>query len=238
MNQGYGKHASTRTILAVLTCAAALTACAGPAAPAGAGPSAAPRPLSQPALAARALSPGTQAGPYRTGEYTVSGGPLSDAYGARPSACGPLVSLRAVRGGPVTQVHRRLTDPENLRGADVAVQLRSYDKGRAAAVLDDLRAAGKKCAGGFTELRGDRSGTYTSVTAAAAPAGTGDEALAYRLGLRDGRNGSASYEYLTVVRYGATLVSFRAESLDDKDPGGVPKEIVDAQTENLTGPGG
>ncbi|CAM5529426.1 lipoprotein [Streptomyces spiroverticillatus] len=243
MNQGYGKygtHAPIRAILAVLTCTAALAACGGPADPAArtdAKPSAAPKPLAQPALAARSLAPGAEAGPYRTGEYTVSGGPLSDAYTAKPPACQSLVSLRSARGGPVAQVHRRLTDPKHLQGADVAVQLRSYGKGRAAAVMGELRTAGKACAGGFTEVRGSGTGTYTSVAKAVAPAGAGDEAVAYRLGLKDGPGRSASYEYLTVVRYGATLVSFRAENLDGKDLGGVPKEIVDAQTEKFSSPG-
>ncbi|MFJ2741276.1 hypothetical protein ACIO3O_16595 [Streptomyces sp. NPDC087440] len=246
MNQGYGKYgkqgkrgmrASIRVSLAVLACTAALTACGGPADPAAradAKPSAAPKPLTQPALAARSLAPGAAAGPYRTSEYTVSGGPLSDAYTAKPPVCQALVSLRSVRGGPVAQVHRRLTDPRNLQGADVAVQLRSYAKGRAAAVMGDLRAAGKQCAGGFSEVRGSGAGVYTSEAEADVPAGAGDEAVAYRLGLKDGPGRTASYEYLTVVRYGATLVSFRAENLDGKDLDGVPREILDAQTEKFT----
>jgi hypothetical protein len=236
-NQRYGKHASIRTILAVLSCAAALTACSGSADPdarADAKPSAAPKPLTQAALGARALAPGAEVGPYRTGEYTVSGGPLSDAYTARPAVCQPLVSLRATRGGLAAQVHRRLTDPAHLQGADVAVQSRTYARGAAAQVMEDLRAAGKSCAGGFTEVRGSATGTYTAVEKAPAPAGTGDEAQAFRLALRDGKGGAASYEYLTAVRYGPTVVTFRAESLDDKDLGGVPKEIVDAQNEKFS----
>ncbi|MFJ6699277.1 hypothetical protein ACIQM4_24790 [Streptomyces sp. NPDC091272] len=239
MNKGYGKkHSALRTILAVVSCTAALTACGGPAEPAAGAdgkPGAAPAPLSQAALTARALAPGAAVGPYRTGEFTVSGGPLSDDYTAAPAFCQPLVGVRATRGGPTAQVHRRLTDPAKPQGADVAVQLRSYAPGRAAVVLADLRAAGRRCAGGFAELRGGPArGTYTAVGSVPAPPGIGDEAQAFRLTLLDGEGGTPSYEYLTVVRSGASVLSFRAQALQDGDLGGVPREIVDAQWEKFS----
>ncbi|MGW7416090.1 hypothetical protein [Streptomyces sp. NPDC054863] len=240
MNKGYGKkHATARPILAVAMAvvSAALTACGGPAEPAArtdGKPAAAPQALSPAALAARALTPGEEAGPYRTGEYTVSGGPPSDDYTAEPAVCQPLVGLRSVRGGPAAQVHRRLADPGKPQGTDVAVQLRTYAAGRAAGVLDDLRTAGKKCAGGFAEVRGTVRGTYTGVGKLPAPAGVGDEAQAFRLTLRDGKGAAASYEYLTVVRSGPTVLSFRAQTLESADLGGVPKEIVDAQWEKFS----
>ncbi|MEU8888946.1 hypothetical protein [Streptomyces sp. NPDC048442] len=242
MNQGYGKkRTAARTILAavaaVVSCTAALTACGAPAEPAArtdGKPAAAPEPLSQTALTARALTPGEEAGPYRTAEYTVSGGPPSDDYTAAPAVCQPLVGLRAARGGPAAQVHRRLADPGEPQGADVAVQLRTYAAGRAAGVLEDLRTAGQKCAGGFAEVRGTNRGTYTGVGKLPAPAGVGDEAQAFRLALLDGKGGATSYEYLTVVRSGPTVLSFRAQTLEGTDLGGVPREIVDAQWEKFS----
>ncbi|MFI0981953.1 hypothetical protein ACH4SP_33720 [Streptomyces sp. NPDC021093] len=238
MNKGYGKKRTlARTTLAVVSCAVALTACGGPAEPAArtdGKPAAAPKPLSQTALTARALTPGEETGPYRAGEYTVSGGPLSDDYTAAPAVCQPLVGLRAARGGPAAQVHRRLADPGKPQGTDVAVQLRTYAAGRAAGVLADLRTAGQKCAGGFAEVRGAARGTYTAVGKLPAPAGVGDEAQAFRLTLLDGKDGAPSYEYLTVVRSGPTVLSFRAQTLESADLGGVPKEIVDAQWEKFS----
>ncbi|MFF0742040.1 hypothetical protein ACFYVL_16740 [Streptomyces sp. NPDC004111] len=246
MNKGYGKNTAVRTriraaggaALGAVCCAAALTACGGPPEeprnrPA---PAAAPQPLSQTALNARAFAPGEQAGPYRTTEYTVSGSPPSDEYTAAPALCQPLVGLRSAEGGPHSQVHRRLADPARPQGADVAVQLRSYRPGGAAGVMAALRTAGEKCKGGFTENRG-RAGAapvaarYTAVEKLPAPAGTGDEAQAYRLAVREVRGTGTAYEYLTVVRTGATTLSFRAETLGTADLGGVPKEIVDAQWE-------
>ncbi|GHH52322.1 hypothetical protein [Streptomyces candidus] len=238
MNKGYGKHAVVRTMAGALCCAAALTGCAGSAEPSADGrPAAGPRPLTQAALNVRALSPGEAVGPYRTGEFTVSGGPLSDRYSATPPVCQPLVGLTSVRGGPVAQVHRRLGDPAKPQGVDVAVQLRSYGAGRAAAVMEELRTAGAECRDGFAERRGATAGgavtaTYTAVRKLPAPAGLGDEAQAYRLTLHDVRDaGRTTYEYLTVLRDGASLLSFRAEALAAADPGGVPKDVLDAQWE-------
>ncbi|MFI5805512.1 hypothetical protein [Streptomyces sp. NPDC051561] len=241
MNQGYGKNAAVRTrrIRAALgaaagavSCAAALAGCAGPDTPARARPAAAPpKPLAQTALNARAFAVGERVGPYRTAEFTVSGGPMSDDYTAEPALCQPLVGLRSAEGGPLAQVHRRLGDPARPKGADVAVQLRSYGEGRAAGVMRALRVAGEKCKGGFTEKRGTVRATYLGVEKVPAPAGVGDEAQAFRLVVREVKGGAKEVEYLTVVRAGATTLSFRAEALDAADLGGVPKEIVDAQWE-------
>jgi hypothetical protein len=247
MNKGYGKNAVVRAMAGALCCAAALTACGGSgetSARTDGRPATAPEPLSQVQLNTLALPPGAAAGPYRTGEFTVSGGPPGDTYTAAPPVCRPLVGLGSARSGsPVAQVHRRLGDPAKPQGVDVAVQLRSYADGRASGVMEELRRAGEKCRSGFTENRGRTAGravtaTCTAVERLPAPAGIGDEAQAYRLTLRDARDGKrVTHEYLTVVRAGATVLSFRAEALEAADPGGVPKEILEAQWERWKGNG-
>ncbi|MFD3512258.1 hypothetical protein [Streptomyces sp. NPDC058657] len=242
MDKGYGKNAGVRmrrraaVAVGAVCCTALLAACENSAIPADAKPAAAPRPLAQTALNTLAFTPGERVGPYRTAEFTVSGGPLSDDYTAAPARCQPLVGLKSVAGGPRSQVHRRLGDPAKPQGADVAVQLRSYAGPGAAVVMRALRAAGEKCGAGFTENRG-RPGKdavaarYTAVEKLAAPAGIGEEAQAFRLAVREARGQGTAYEYLTVVRAGASILSFRAETLGGTDLGGVPKDIVDAQWE-------
>lgn len=240
MNKGYGKSASVRVVLGVACGAAVLTACGGAAEPPGRTDDrpAAAKPLAQSALHSRAFTPGEKIGPYLAGEYLTSGGPSSEHYGAGPRACTPLVNLGDVGvtpgGAPFSQVHRKVADPVKPRGAEVAVSLRSFPAGGADQVMRKLRTAGERCTGGFKGERGNAAARYTAVEELPAPAGIGDEAQAYRLTLhrtQDPRR--TTHEYLTVVRSGVSTLAFRADALEAADPGGVPKEIVDAQWERF-----
>ncbi|MFI6103945.1 hypothetical protein [Streptomyces sp. NPDC051310] len=207
---------------------------------AGGGPSAGggakdPEPLSEARLTAAAFGEGEKAGPYTAGTLLVGDAPLSDAYTADPAVCQPLVSLAAgaTPHDPVAEVNRDLSIAGELRSVDVTVQLRSYAAGGARAVLAALRKAGTACAGGFTEERAIAKARYLKAEPVEAPA-IGDEAVAFRFTIQDVKDKDLKlYEYLTVVRSGSTTLSFRADILDTKDFGGVPREVVTAQWEKF-----
>ncbi|MFE4057509.1 hypothetical protein ACFXP3_14625 [Streptomyces sp. NPDC059096] len=192
-----------------------------------------PTPPTAARLTAASFTDGERIGSYIASVYAL-GAPLGERYSADPEGCQPLVSLArgATPHTPVAEVNRGLADAEETYGSTVAVQLRSYAAHGAAGVLGALRAAGRQCADGFTEDRGLVRARYLSVETADAP-GLGDEAAAYRFAILDVQGKAKFYEYLTVVRIGACTLSFRAETTDGEDIGGVPDEIVRAQWEKF-----
>ncbi|TFI24345.1 MULTISPECIES: hypothetical protein [Streptomyces] len=185
--------------------------------------------LSQRDLTALAFTDGEKIGKYTAGEFSL-GEPQGEDYTADPAACQPLVSLAkgATAFDPASEVHRNVDVAEEMVGATVAVQLRSYNGGGAVGVMKALGAAGKACAGGFVENRAVAKGQYLKVEPVKAP-DHGDEAQAYRFTILDVKGTLKLYEYLTVVRSGATTLSFRADILDTKDIGKVPEEVITAQ---------
>ncbi|MFE3590269.1 hypothetical protein ACFXOY_22460 [Streptomyces niveus] len=185
--------------------------------------------LSQRDLTALAFTDGEKIGKYTAGEFSL-GEPQGEDYTADPATCQPLVSLAkgATAFDPASEVHRNVDVAEEMVGTTVAVQLRSYNGGTAAGVMKALGAAGKACAGGFVENRAVAKGQYLKVEPVKAP-DHGDEAQAYRFTILDVKGTLKLYEYLTVVRSGATTLSFRADILDTKDIGKVPEEIITAQ---------
>lgn len=185
--------------------------------------------LSQRDLTALAFTDGEKIGEYTAGEFTL-GAPLGEDYTADPATCQPLVSLAkgATAFDPASEVHRNVDVAEEMVGTTVAVQLRSYSGDGAAGVMKALGAAGKACAGGFVENRAVAKGQYLKVEPVKAP-DHGDEAQAYRFTILDVKGTLKLYEYLTVVRSGATTLSFRADITDTKDIGKVPDEIITAQ---------
>ncbi|MFI6704005.1 hypothetical protein ACIBJC_34585 [Streptomyces sp. NPDC050509] len=199
----------------------------------------APTPLTDAQLTAGSFTDGERIGAYTASAYAL-GAPLGENYTAEPTGCQPLVSLArgATPHAPVAEVNRGFEDADETYGVTVAVQLRSYAAHGAAGVLGALHAAGRQCADGFTEDRGLARARYLSVDSADAP-DLGDEAVAYRFTIldvrhaRDVRGETRLYEYLTVVRDGACTLSFRAETTDGEDIGGVPEEIVRAQWEKF-----
>ncbi|MEU9747369.1 hypothetical protein [Streptomyces niveus] len=185
--------------------------------------------LSQRDLTALAFTDGEKIGKYTAGEFSL-GEPQGEDYTADPATCQPLVSLAkgATAFDPASEVHRNVDVAEEMVGATVAVQLRSYNGGGAVAVMKALGAAGKACAGGFVENRAVAKGQYLKVEPVKAP-DHGDEAQAYRFTILDVKGTLKLYEYLAVVRSGATTLSFRADILDTKDIGKVPEEVITAQ---------
>lgn len=185
--------------------------------------------LSQRDLTALAFTDGEKIGKYTAGEFSL-GEPQGEDYTANPAACQPLVSLAkgATAFDPASEVHRNVDVAEEMVGTTVAVQLRSYNGGGAVGVMKALGAAGKACAGGFVENRAVAKGQYLKVEPVKAP-DHGDEAQAYRFTILDVKGTLKLYEYLTVVRSGATTLSFRADILDTKDIGKVPEEVITAQ---------
>ncbi|MEV8336740.1 hypothetical protein [Streptomyces niveus] len=185
--------------------------------------------LSQRDLTALAFTDGEKIGKYTAGEFSL-GEPQGEDYTADPATCQPLVSLAkgATAFDPASEVHRNVDVAEEMVGTTVAVQLRSYNGGGAAGVMKALGAAGKACAGGFVENRAVAKGQYLKVEPVKAP-DHGDEAQAYRFTILDVKGTLKLYEYLTVVRSGATTLSFRADILDTKDIGKVPEEVITAQ---------
>ncbi|MFF2943429.1 hypothetical protein ACFVSQ_26670 [Streptomyces niveus] len=185
--------------------------------------------LSQRDLTALAFTDGEKIGKYTAGEFSL-GEPQGEDYTADPATCQPLVSLAkgATAFDPASEVHRNVDIAEEMVGTTVAVQLRSYNGGGAAGVMKALGAAGKACAGGFVENRAVAKGQYLKVEPVKAP-DHGDEAQAYRFTILDVKGTLKLYEYLTVVRSGATTLSFRADILDTKDIGKVPEEVITAQ---------
>ncbi|MFB8442132.1 hypothetical protein ACFC7A_24115 [Streptomyces niveus] len=185
--------------------------------------------LSQRDLTALAFTDGEKIGKYTAGEFSL-GEPQGEDYTADPAVCQPLVSLAkgATAFEPASEVHRNVDVAEEMVGTTVAVQLRSYNGGGAVGVMKALGAAGKACAGGFVEHRAVAKGQYLKVEPVKAP-DHGDEAQAYRFTILDVKGTLKLYEYLTVVRSGATTLSFRADILDTKDIGKVPEEVITAQ---------
>lgn len=169
-------------------------------------------------------------GKYAAAEM-ILGTPIDEDYTADPAVCQPFVSLTegATAFDPVSEVNREVSAVEDMWGGTmVDVQLRSYDGDEAASVMKAIGAAEKACAGGFVEERALAEGQYLKAEPVPAP-DVGDEARAYRFTILDVKGRLKLYEYLTVVRSGPTTLSFRAETLDTKDFGGVPDEVVAAQ---------
>ncbi|MFD9223859.1 hypothetical protein ACFWDI_28600 [Streptomyces sp. NPDC060064] len=193
----------------------------------------APKALTEAQLKAASFTDGEKVGSYTASEFTL-GAPLGEAYTADPATCQPLVSLAKGATGhdPAAEVNRQVDVPDEMAGLSVAVQLRSYANGEAAAVMKALGTAGTRCAGGFTEERAIAKAKYLKVEPAKAPA-FGDEAKAFRFTILDVKGKLKLYEYLTVVRSGSTTLSFRAEIIGTKDIGGVPEEVMKAQWEKF-----
>ncbi|MBT2393042.1 hypothetical protein J7E87_27300 [Streptomyces sp. ISL-1] len=193
----------------------------------------APKALAEAQLRAVSFTDGEKIGPYTASEFTL-GAPLGEDYTAAPAVCQPLVSLAegATAHDPAAEVNRQLDIADEIAGIGVAVQLRSYANGEAAAVMKALAAAGTQCAGGFVEERAVAKAKYLKAEPAKAPA-FGDEAKAYRFTILDVKGKLKLYEYLTVVRSGSTTLSFRADFLGTKDIGAVPAEVMTAQWEKF-----
>ncbi|MET7618765.1 hypothetical protein [Streptomyces sp. NPDC005408] len=189
--------------------------------------------LTEAQLKAVSFTDGDKVGAYTASEYDL-GSPLGEDYTADPADCQPLVSLAkgATAHDPAAEVNRGLDVLDEWTGPSVTVQLRSYAKGEAAAVMRSLGAAGSRCAAGFTEERAIAKAKYLRVEPVKAPA-FGDEARAYRFTVLDVKGKLKLYEYLTVVRSGSTTLSFRAEIIGTKDIGGVPEEVMKAQWEKF-----
>ncbi|MEU9013168.1 hypothetical protein AB0D12_26085 [Streptomyces sp. NPDC048479] len=192
-----------------------------------------PKALTEAQLKAASFTDGEKVGSYTASEFTL-GAPLGEDYTADPATCQPLVSLAkgATSHDPAAEVNRQVDVPDEMAGLSVAVQLRSYANGEAAAVMKALGAAGTRCAGGFTEERAIAKAKYLKVEPAKAPA-FGDEAKAFRFTILDVKGKLKLYEYLTVVRSGSSTLSFRAEIIGTKDIGGVPEEVMKAQWEKF-----
>ncbi|MET3987478.1 hypothetical protein ABIC27_005378 [Streptomyces sp. PvR034] len=182
-------------------------------------------------LKALALAPGESAGPYQAGEPVLDE-PINESYEVTPAVCAPLTSLG--KAGHTAQAYAHTSVPGELTGVGTDILLRSYRDGTAAdAALKSLAAAGKSCAGGYTEDRMLAEGKVLTVEPVQAPK-LGDAAQAYRIVVQDVKEKNLSlYKYLTVIRSGAVTLSFRSDILDIKDFGAVPPEIVTAQWEKF-----
>ncbi|MGW0558326.1 hypothetical protein ACWDZ6_29795 [Streptomyces sp. NPDC002926] len=193
----------------------------------------APKALTEARLKAVSFTDGEKVGTYTASEFTL-GAPLGEDYTADRAVCQPLVSLAkgSTSHDPAAEVNRQVDVPDEMAGLGVAVQLRSYANGEAAAVMKALGSAGTRCAGGFTEERAIARAKYLKVEPAEAPA-FGDEAKAFRFTILDVKGKLKLYEYLTIVRSGSTTLSFRAEIIGTKDVGGVPEEVMKAQWEKF-----
>ncbi|MEV6396555.1 hypothetical protein AB0M39_17530 [Streptomyces sp. NPDC051907] len=179
-------------------------------------------------LDALALSAGETIGPYTV--TRTDGVPLGDDYTADPRRCQPLVSVAEglTAHDPAAEANREVDVADELLGLRVLVQLRSYEKGRAADVMKGLSTAGARCAGGYFEERAIAKAKILKVEPVPAP-DLGDEAQSYRYTVLDVKGRLRLYEYLTVIRSGSTTLSFRADFLGTEDIGAVPDEVVEAQ---------
>ncbi|MCX2971544.1 MULTISPECIES: hypothetical protein [Streptomyces] len=232
----------------LLTALTALTACGGDggdgrarespeAGPAGGAPAAAPLAVSGQRLEQAAFAEGERVGDGEVGTFPLDGPSYDELeFRARPEVCQPLVSLAPGATGtdPGATVDRRVTFGDDFASPSVDVQLRSYPDGDAERVMRALGEAGAACADGFTEDRALAEAAVRSVAAAEVPAGAGDEAVAFRLEVRDVKDEEIVFmEYLTVVRAGTVTAAFRAERLPPGDPGPVPETIVTEQLDRL-----
>ncbi|MET9697543.1 hypothetical protein ABZY31_11520 [Streptomyces sp. NPDC006529] len=225
---------------AVLLLVAAATACGGqqdretgvpaPRATATSTPPPAAQGPAADKLKALALAPGEKAGAYEADEPVLDE-PMNESYEATPAACRPLTSLG--RAGHRAQAYVKTDVPDEMRAVVTEILLRSYDGAGAKAALASLAAAGKSCAGGYTEDRMLAEGRILRVETVPPPK-LGDEAQAYRIVVQDVKDKNLSlFKYLTVIRSGSVTLSFRSDVLDIKDFGGVPPEVVTAQWEKF-----
>lgn len=197
----------------------------------GSSAQAGPKPLTERQLHAAVLE--GEFGTYGVTKPSGGDAPISDMYTAQPEVCQPLVSLTegATQHDPVAEVVRDVSDQYADLGdaIDTDLHLRSYTAEEAAVVMTALGRAGEECAGGFTEERTLVEAKVLKVETLKAPA-LGDEAHAFRIVTQDVKEADIKlYDYLTVVRSGSTLLSFRADQLSTKDFGGVPQDVIDAQ---------
>ncbi|MFF9818317.1 hypothetical protein [Streptomyces sp. NPDC014006] len=217
-----GAHDAGRT-------AAASPAVSSPAPPVAA--PAGPEPLTRTQLLAAALSEEDDAGAYTAQEPVDGEPPAGDTYTAEPDVCQPLVSLAkgATPHDPAAEIVRTVWDPDAERGVDIDLRLRSYTSADAAAVMRALGRAGRECAHGFTEERVLADAKVVRVETLRPP-DAGEEAYAFRITTQDVEDTRVElYEYLTVIRAGSTILSFRADTHSTEDVGGVPQDVVDAQ---------
>jgi hypothetical protein len=191
-----------------------------------------PKALTEAQLRAVSFTDGERIGKYTASESDDA--PLGEDYTADPFVCQPLVSLAkgAIRHDPAAEVHREVDVADEVIGLSVLVQLRSYERGGAAAVMKALDAAGTGCADGYVEERAIAKAKVLEVEPVKAPA-LGDEAKAYRFTILDVKGKLKLYEYLTIVRSGSATLSFRADFLGTKDIGAVPEEVITAQWEKF-----
>ncbi|WP_189172656.1 hypothetical protein [Streptomyces lasiicapitis] len=136
-----------------------------------------------------------------------------DSSIADPARCRPLDNMLAYGSKPAPKAFVPLSvdmkgstfaDP---KGTSVVVALSSHDQAGAKQVLAQLRTALAKCGSGFESV----NGTYDEVDERPV-SGLGDEAVSYVMwGGVQGENAGASF---TVVRSGATVVTFNAINLE------------------------
>ncbi|MFD9904180.1 hypothetical protein [Streptomyces sp. NPDC059063] len=142
------------------------------------------------------------------GEAVSAGAPT------KPSACRPLWDMLAAATPPNAKAHvgRTVTGKGTTNTSATDVQLFTYGGADdAKKALRDLRAAAKsKPCGSFRS-----PGLHFSGVATLPAPDRGDEAVAYKLGMREGE--FLQRNTVTVVRKGATLVSFAASNQYDPE---------------------
>lgn len=144
-----------------------------------------------------------------------------------PAACQPFANMFMFATEPAAEsrVGRTLTGPDELDATVVSLALLAHEKADAEKVMDDLRAATKKCTA--YEHADSR---YRDVAALPAPK-AGDDAVSYKVvGVIEGQQTPMSF---TVVRSGSTLAAFYSINLLQPKKFGVPAKIVEAQVDKV-----
>lgn len=121
-----------------------------------------------------------------------------------------------------------------LDRAKVVDTLASYADGGAEQAMKDLKAAARKCAGGFSYTVGGTTNKIVDVTPTQAPGGA-DEAFAVTMTIA-AEEGVKAPVKAVVVRKGATLAHLPAVNLASAATGkdfGFPAELVQAQLAKL-----
>ncbi|NUS10077.1 MAG: hypothetical protein HOY69_01480 [Streptomyces sp.] len=145
---------------------------------------------------------------------------LGNAQKADVAACQPIVDQWSSQPKHPRQVYTgaMVTDTTDVTGKDKGAKaisltvIASYKPGVATAVMNELAAAVAACHS-YGVVRGGVTSHFT-VRAATAPAGLGDQQVAYVIG--DTSKGAAGEVLVTVVRAGDTTAAYETVRADHK----------------------
>ncbi|MET8680612.1 hypothetical protein ABZW18_24260 [Streptomyces sp. NPDC004647] len=151
---------------------------------------------------------------------------------AGKAECRPLTAVISGTPEPAASatVYRQLTAKGKAGQTVITEFLTAHQQKDAAKVLEDLRAAVKACAAGFTAQGEDGPSKYSAVKELPAPK-AGDDVLAYQVtGDYEGESVPLVFH---LMRSGSTIATFYTANLVDAKTPEIPAALVMAQADKL-----